>query len=128
MGGSLWQVYADDGPYAVDTFDNLSPRRRFWCLLPDGMDALPRNSVGRSVERRPSSLPPPSRLPFQPLRTSSPWDGLFVMLFISAWLWMEHWSLFMRSWVLAVVYSFGFWIGSPFVLWGIGRDGSLGPF
>jgi len=51
--------------------------------------------------------------------TSSPWDSLFVMLFVTAWLWMEHWSLFMRSWVLAGLLSIGLWIGSPFVLWGL---------
>ncbi len=53
------------------------------------------------------------------IQNSSPWDALFVMFFISAWLWMEHWSLFMRSWVLAGVYAFGLWVGSPFVLWGL---------
>jgi len=51
--------------------------------------------------------------------TSSPSDALFVMLFVAAWLWMEHWSLFMRSWVLAGIYAFGFWVGSPLVLWGL---------
>jgi hypothetical protein len=51
--------------------------------------------------------------------TSSPWDAIFVMLFVAAWLWMEHWSLFMRSWVLAGIYAFGLWIGSPLVLWGL---------
>ncbi len=49
--------------------------------------------------------------------TSSPWDAFFVMLFLCAWLGMENWSLFMRSWVLAGVYAFGLWVGSPFVLW-----------
>jgi hypothetical protein len=53
------------------------------------------------------------------VRTSSAWDGLFVMLFVAAWLGMEPWSLFMRSWVLAGVFSFGLWIGSSFVLWGL---------
>jgi len=53
------------------------------------------------------------------LKTSSAWDALFVMLFVAAWLGMEHWSLFMRSWALAGVFSFGLWIGSPFVLWGL---------
>ena len=53
------------------------------------------------------------------IQTSSPWDSVFVMLFVSSWLWMEHWSLFMRSWVLAAVFAFGLWIGSPFVLWGL---------
>jgi hypothetical protein len=48
---------------------------------------------------------------------SSPWDSAFIMLFIVSWLWMEHWSLFMRSWVLAGIYAFGLWVGSPFVLW-----------
>jgi hypothetical protein len=51
------------------------------------------------------------------ISNSSPWDALFVMLFVCAWLWMEHWSLFMRSWVLAGVYALGLWLGSPFVLW-----------
>src|ERR1019366_5052133 len=50
---------------------------------------------------------------------SSPWDAFFVMLFLCSWLGMEHWSLFMRSWVLAGVYAFGLWVGSPFVLWGL---------
>ncbi len=53
------------------------------------------------------------------IQNSSPWDALFVMLFVSAWLWMENWSLFMRSWVLAVLFAFGLWVGSPFVLWGL---------
>src|ERR1017187_10054550 len=53
------------------------------------------------------------------MSSSSSWDSLFVMLFVTAWLWMEHWSLFMRSWVLAAIYAFGLWIGSPFVLWGL---------
>jgi len=51
--------------------------------------------------------------------TSSPWDAFFVMLFVASWLWMEHWSLFMRSWALAAIYAFGLWIGSPLVLWGL---------
>ena len=51
--------------------------------------------------------------------TSSPWDACFVMLFVAAWLWMEHWSVFMRSWVLAGIYAFGLWVGSPLVLWGL---------
>ena len=50
---------------------------------------------------------------------ASLWDALFVMLFLSAWLWMEHWSLFMRSLVLAGFFAFGSWVGSPFVLWGL---------
>jgi len=53
------------------------------------------------------------------LQAASPWDAFFVMLFVCAWLWMEHWSLFMRSWILAGVFSIGLWIGSPFVLWGL---------
>lgn len=55
----------------------------------------------------------------QSIATSSAWDALFVMLFVAAWLWMEHWSLFMRSWSLAGIYAFGLWIGSPLVLWGL---------
>ena len=50
---------------------------------------------------------------------SSPWDAFFAMLFVSAWLCMENWSLFMRSWVLAGIFAFGLWVGSPFVLWGL---------
>lgn len=53
------------------------------------------------------------------MQSSSPWDSLFVMLFVTAWLWMEHWSVFMRSWVLAGIFSVGLWLGSPFVLWGL---------
>src|ERR1017187_7062816 len=53
------------------------------------------------------------------VESSSPWDSLFVMLFVVAWLWMEHWSLFMRSWALAGIFSLGLWMGSPFVLWGM---------
>jgi hypothetical protein len=53
------------------------------------------------------------------IQNSSPWDALFAMIFVCAWLWMEHWSLFMRSWVLAGIYAFGLWVGSPFVLWGL---------
>ena len=53
------------------------------------------------------------------IQNSSPWDALFVMLFVTAWLWMEHWSVFMRSWILAGVYAFGLWVGSPFVFWGL---------
>jgi hypothetical protein len=53
------------------------------------------------------------------VQVSSAWDSFFVMLFVSAWLLMEHWSLFMRSWVLAGVFAIGLWIGSPFVLWGL---------
>jgi len=53
------------------------------------------------------------------VQNSSPWDALFVMLFVSAWLWMEHWSLFMRSWVLAGLFAFGLWVGSAYVLWGL---------
>src|SRR5947207_1184781 len=47
------------------------------------------------------------------IQNSSPWDAFFVMFFVCAWLSMEHWSLFMRSWVLAGVFAFGLWIGSP---------------
>src|SRR4051794_29614858 len=47
------------------------------------------------------------------MQTSSGWDGIFIMVFLTAWLWMEHWSLFMRSWVLAGIFSFGLWVGSP---------------
>jgi len=53
------------------------------------------------------------------IRDSSPWDAFFVMFFVCAWLAMEHWSLFMRSWVLAGVFAFGVWVGSSFVFWGI---------
>ena len=52
-------------------------------------------------------------------RDSSPWDAFFVMFFVCAWLAMEHWSLFMRSWVLAGVFAFGMWVGSSFVFWGM---------
>ena len=55
----------------------------------------------------------------QAIVTSSPWDALFVMLFVAAWLWTEHWSPFMRSWVLAGIYAFGLWVGSPLALWGL---------
>src|SRR5882762_4343783 len=53
------------------------------------------------------------------IQNASPWDAVFVMLFVSAWLCMENWSLFMRSWVLAGLFAFGLWVGSPFVLWGL---------
>ncbi len=53
------------------------------------------------------------------MSNSSPWDAFFVMLFLCAWLAMENWSVFMRSWVLAGIYAFGLWIGSPMVLWGL---------
>src|SRR5207249_8356244 len=53
------------------------------------------------------------------IQNSSPWDAVFVMVFVNAWLWMEHWSLFMRSWILAGVFAFGLWVGSSFVLWGL---------
>src|SRR5882672_6997493 len=53
------------------------------------------------------------------IQNSSPWDAFYVMLFLCAWLWVEHWSLFMRSWVLAGIYAFGLWVGTPFVLWGL---------
>src|SRR4029077_21184022 len=53
------------------------------------------------------------------VQNSSPWDAFFVMLFVCAWLWMEHWSLFMRSWLLAGVYAFGLWGVSPIALWAI---------
>ena len=52
-------------------------------------------------------------------RASSPWDAFFVMFFLCAWLWMENWSLFMRSWILAGIFAFGLWVGTSFVLWGI---------
>jgi len=53
------------------------------------------------------------------LSSSSARDAVFVMLFVSAWLWVEHWSVFMRSCALAAIYAFGLWIASPFVLWGL---------
>lgn len=59
---------------------------------------------------------------FHPLLYAAPldvslWDCFFVMLFTSSWLALEHWSQFMRSWVLAGVYAFGLWVGSAYVLW-----------
>ncbi len=56
---------------------------------------------------------------FPGFKNVSLWGPLFVILFLCAWLWMENWSLFMRSWVLAGVYAFGLWVGSSFVLWGL---------
>jgi len=53
------------------------------------------------------------------IQNSSPWDAIFAMLFVCAWLWMENWSLFMRSWVLAGIFAFGLWVGTSFVLWGL---------
>jgi len=53
------------------------------------------------------------------MQNSSAWDAFFVMVFLTAWLWMQDWSLFMRSWVLAGIYAFGLWVGSPFALWGL---------
>src|ERR1041384_484869 len=53
------------------------------------------------------------------LQTTSPWDAFFVMLFVCTWLWTEHFSLFMRSWILAGIFAMGLWLGSPFVLWGM---------
>ncbi len=47
----------------------------------------------------------------------SAWDGFFSALFFLAWSWMEEWSLFMRSWILAGLFAFGLWMGSSLVFW-----------
>lgn len=54
---------------------------------------------------------------FQPAWQVSAWDAFFLTLFFASWLWMEAWSLFMRSWILAGIYAFGLWLGSPFIWW-----------
>lgn len=45
------------------------------------------------------------------------WDAFWLILFFAAWAFMEEWSLFMRSWLLAGLFAFGLWIGTPFVPW-----------
>lgn len=47
----------------------------------------------------------------------SAWDGLIAVLFFAAWVWMEEWSLFMRSWILSGIYAFALWLGSAFIWW-----------
>jgi len=82
-----------------------------WRLSP------PQNSLAGGLGALLLFLMHPSTL--SGIRDASPWDAFYVMVFMCAWLWMEHWSLFMRSWVLAGIYAFGLWVGSPFALWGM---------
>lgn len=44
-------------------------------------------------------------------------DTLVAAAFLAAWSLTEHWSLFMRSWVLAIVFAAGCWCESSMTQW-----------
>jgi hypothetical protein len=98
-------------PYVVIVFVALLVFAAGWRMCP------PQNAIAGGIGALLFFLLHPAFL--SGIQNSSTWDALFVMLVVTAWLWMDHWSLFMRSWVLAGIYAFGLWVGSSFVLWGL---------
>jgi len=120
MNGILWPYYDDD-----PSGHSAGAHRRAGFFSAGGVCV--RRRMRSPAACFPSSCYPASRASVRHPKLIA--LGRFVRdAFVSGWLLMEHWSLFMRSWVLAGICALGLWGRIFFCLVGIGRHGAVDPF